>query len=98
MHVDEGAILAFGALGAFGQDFGGLGVGIGVGQAEAGARGGEALEMLVELEDPALPRGGDVIDHVGVQETGIENRNLGVFELDELAIDVNATCRHFLSP
>ena len=54
--------------------------------------------MLIELEDVSLPRCGDVVDYVRVQKSRVENRNLGVIKLDELAVDVNATGRHIALP
>ena len=98
MHMDKSAILAFGTRRAFGQECLGFIVGIGVFQPKPGAGHCEAFKMFIELEDVSLPRCGDVVDYIRVQKSRIENRNLGIIELDVLAVDVNATGRNIALP
>jgi hypothetical protein len=60
-------------------------------QPQRGEAGLEAVEVVVEAEEAALPHVGDVVGGVAVQEAPVEDRDLRVFGGDELAVDIGAT-------
>ena len=53
----------------------------------------EAIEVLVEPEELALPDRHDVIGRVRAQEAEVENRHARLCDRDELAVDVRHACR-----
>ena len=89
--MDEARVFALGPARAFGEQLRGLLVGIGIFQPEPGTRRAETFEMLFKLENPAFPRGCNVVDDVGVQKPRVEDGYLGVFERNEFATDKRAT-------
>ena len=72
------------------QDLAQLGARIGNGEAQGRQAGEEAVEVVVQAEERALPGAGDVVGGVGAREAPVEQRDLAFGQRRVRAVDEDA--------